>query len=123
MSKTTNFQTPNTINTICDGTQIVGDINTKGEIRIDGSLEGNLKATGKVVIGNTGKIKGQIVCKNCDVQGVVDGKIEVEQLLSLKRTSSIKGDIITNQLGIEPGAIFIGTCSMKENEIQKDKKK
>lgn len=122
MSKTTNFQTPNTINTICDGTQIVGDITTKGEIRIDGTLDGNLQATGKVVIGNTGKIKGQISCKNCDVQGIIEGKIEVEQLLSLKRSSSITGDIITNQLGIEPGAKFNGTCSMKKNELQTEKK-
>ncbi len=111
MSKTTH-QPSSAVNTICEGTQIVGDIRTNGEIRIDGQLEGNLDAKGKVVIGPTGGVKGQISCKNCDVQGKIEGKIEVGQLLSLKNSSKITGDIITHQLGIEPGARFDGNCKM-----------
>lgn len=100
------------VNTICEGTQIVGDITTSGEIRIDGKLEGNLEAKGKVVLGPTGSVKGQISCKNCDIQGLLDGKIEVGQLLSLKSSAKVSGDIITHQLGIEPGATFNGNCKM-----------
>lgn len=123
MSKTTN-QTPNAVNTICEGTHIVGDINTNGEIRIDGKLEGNLQAKGKVVIGPTGSINGQVTCKNCDIQGMIEGKIEVGQLLSLKSTAKINGDIITHQLGIEPGAHFNGNCKMngQKTEIPPGKK-
>ncbi len=124
MSKTTH-QAPSAVNTICEGTEIVGDIKTNGEIRIDGQLEGNLDAKGKVVVGPTGSVKGQIACKNCDVQGKVEGKIEVGQLLSLKNSSKITGDIITHQLGIEPGATFNGNCKMngesKPTEIPKKK--
>eukprot|EP01156_Anaeramoeba_ignava_P017620 Anaeramoba_ignava/a8871_7.p1 GENE.a8871_7~~a8871_7.p1 ORF type:complete len:125 (-),score=24.49 a8871_7:153-527(-) len=112
MSKTTTNQHTSAINIICEGTQIVGDITTNGEIRIDGGLEGNLNAKGKVVVGTTGTVKGQIVCKNCDVQGKIEGKIEVGQLLSLKSSSSFSGDIQTHQLGIEPGAQFNGNCKM-----------
>lgn len=123
MSKTT-YQPPTAVNTICEGTQITGDIVTNGEIRIDGILTGNLDAKGKVVIGVTGKVNGQVICKNCDVQGSIDGKVEVTQLLSLKSTSKVSGDIITHQLGIEPGARFNGNCKMNGPEtLQPEKKK
>lgn len=112
MSKTNTTQHTSAINIICEGTQIVGDINTNGEIRIDGSLEGNLNAKGKVVVGTTGTVKGQIICKNCDVQGKIEGKMDVAQLLSLKSSSSFTGDVLTHQLGIEPGAQFNGNCKM-----------
>ena len=67
----------NTINLIGAGTKIKGDINSDGDIRIDGTLNGNLSTKGKVVIGETGKIKGEINCKNSDVSGVIEGKINV----------------------------------------------
>ncbi|MDA3866579.1 MAG: polymer-forming cytoskeletal protein [Salinivirgaceae bacterium] len=123
MSKTTH-QPPSAVNTICEGTQITGDIITNGEIRIDGALEGNLDAKGKVVIGSTGRVKGEIRCKNCDIQGTLEGKVEVGQLLSLKATAKIMGDITTLQLGIEPGARFNGNCTMNgEKNITPEKKK
>ena len=123
MSKSVN-QAPTAVNTICEGTQIVGDITTNGEIRIDGKLEGNLNAKGKVVVGPTGSVKGQIACKNCDVQGIVDGRIEVGQLLSLKASSKVSGDIVTHQLGIEPGAKLNGNCKMNgQSPIQPEGKK
>ncbi|ALO15683.1 bactofilin family protein [Salinivirga cyanobacteriivorans] len=112
MSKNTTNQPSNAVNTICEGTQITGDIVTNGEIRIDGKLQGNLQAKGKVVVGPTGSVNGEISCKNCDVQGQIEGKVEVGQLLSLKSSSKITGDIITHQLGIEPGARLNGNCKM-----------
>lgn len=105
-----------TINLISNGTEITGDIKSNGDIRIDGSLTGNLSTKGKVVIGQTGKIKGEVICKNSEVSGQVEGKISVGQLLNLKASSKILGDIITSKLAIEPGARFTGTCSMTESE-------
>ena len=77
----------NAINLIGIGTEITGDINSNGDIRIDGTLNGNLITKGKVVIGETGKVKGEISCKNSDVSGTVERKLIVTQLLSLKVTS------------------------------------
>jgi cytoskeletal protein CcmA (bactofilin family) len=109
----------NTINLIGVGTEIKGDISSNGDIRVDGKLQGNLKTKGKVVIGETGAVKGEIKCKNSDVEGSIEGKIQVVELLSLKATSNITGDIIARKLAIEPGAKFTGNCSMvSDTEIQ-----
>jgi len=104
------------INLISNGTEITGDVKSTGDIRIDGSLTGNLNTKGKVVIGPTGKVNGEVICKNSEVSGLVEGKIIVNQLLILKVASKILGDIITAKLSIEPGALFTGNCKMSENE-------
>lgn len=107
-----NEQENNTINLIGVGTDIKGDIESSGDIRIDGTLKGNLKTKGKIVIGATGYIKGEVTCKNSDVEGKIEGKITVSELLSLKATSVILGDIVAKRLAIEPGARFSGNCLM-----------
>ena len=101
-----------TINLIGTGTIIDGNINSNGDIRIDGTLKGNLSTKGKVIVGDTGKISGEVNCKNFEVEGSVDGKIIVTDLLSLRSKSKILGDIYTSKLAIEPGAIFTGKCDM-----------
>jgi cytoskeletal protein CcmA (bactofilin family) len=105
-----------TINLISNGTDISGDIKSNGDIRIDGSLKGNLITKGKVVIGPTGKINGEIICKNSEVSGIIEGKITVSQLLNIKASSKIFGDIVTSKLAIEPGARFTGNCNMRDTE-------
>ena len=105
-----------TINLISNGTDITGDIKSNGDLRIDGSLIGNLNTKGKVVIGLTGKVRGEIICKNSEISGLIEGKITVSQLLILKATSKILGDIATSKLSIEPGAVFSGNCKMSEND-------
>ncbi len=107
---------PNVINLIGSGTEINGDVNSNGDIRIDGTLNGNLNTKGKVVIGETGKAKGEVTCKNADISGKIEGKITVSDLLSLKPSSLIEGDIVANKLAIEPGARFTGNCRMTGNE-------
>lgn len=104
-----------TINLISSGTDITGDIKSTGDIRVDGSLTGSLNTKGKVVIGPTGKVNGEVICKNSEVSGVIEGKITVEQLLNLKASSKIFGDIATEKLSIEPGANFTGSCKMSDN--------
>lgn len=103
-----------TINLISIGTDITGDIKSIGDIRIDGSLSGNLNTKGKVVIGPTGKVTGEVICKNSEVSGIIEGKITVGQLLNLKASSKILGDIVTSKLSIEPGAKFTGSCKMSD---------
>ena len=100
------------INMIGAGTVITGDIKSKGDIRVDGSLNGSIDTEGKVVVGQGGIVEGDVICKDADIAGVLKAKISVSQLLSLKSSAKLNGDIITNKLSIEPGASFTGSCSM-----------
>lgn len=102
----------NRLNVIGEGTSIQGDITSNGDIRIDGSLKGNLTTQGKLVLGTSGNIQGEVQCKNAEVSGSLEGKITVNELLSLKASAKVLGDIITKRLAIEPNAVFSGTCQM-----------
>tara|TARA_B100000927_G_scaffold291728_1_gene296256 strand:+ start:12487 stop:12903 length:417 start_codon:yes stop_codon:yes gene_type:complete len=101
-----------TINTIGSGTIVTGDIESKGDIRVDGILKGTVNTSGKVVLGKEGIVEGDVSCNNADIAGIVNAKITVTQLLLLKSTAKLNGDIVTNKLSIEPGASFTGSCSM-----------
>jgi cytoskeletal protein CcmA (bactofilin family) len=111
-----NYGTENSpiINFLGAGTSISGDIISNGDFRIDGNLKGSIKSKGKVVVGNSGKIEGEIICQNADISGEIIAKIVVHELLSLKSSAKLQGDIFTNKLAIEPGAKFTGTCNMNE---------
>lgn len=111
MAKENNSETTS-VNLIGAGTIIEGDVTTNGDIRIDGSLKGSITVKGKLVIGVSGSIDGEAICQNADVSGTVKGKISVSELLSLKASAKLAGDIVTNKIAIEPGAVFSGTCSM-----------
>ncbi|TAL58554.1 MAG: polymer-forming cytoskeletal protein [Bacteroidetes bacterium] len=100
------------INIIGAGTVIEGDIKSDGDVRIDGTLNGSLNIKGKLVLGTTGMVDGEVTCQNADISGAINGKIKVAELLSLKATSKLTGDISTNKLSIEPGANFSGSCVM-----------
>ncbi len=119
MAKNNNEVETKTINLIGAGTEITGDINSNGDIRIDGTLVGNLTTKGKVVIGETGRVKGEVNCKNSDVSGEIEGKIVVSELLSLKISARVNGDIQTSKLAIEPGSKFTGNCNMMDSESTK----
>lgn len=99
-------------NLIASGTMIKGEIQSDGNIRIDGSVEGTLQCKGKVVVGPTGKIEGDIVCQNANISGEIRAKLNVSELLTLQTTARLYGDITTGKLAIEPGAVFTGTCQM-----------
>jgi cytoskeletal protein CcmA (bactofilin family) len=105
-------ETTAAVNMIGAGTIITGDIVSKGDIRIDGTLNGSVNTEGRVVLGREGVIEGDVICKDADISGAIKAKITVSQLLSLKSSAKLNGDIITNKLSIEPGAAFSGSCSM-----------
>ena len=111
MANPKTLETPS-VNIIGAGTIIDGDIKSESDIRIDGILNGSLVTKGKLVLGSTGNIEGEIVCQNADISGTINGKIKVTELLSLKATSKLTGDITTNKISIEPGANFSGSCVM-----------
>lgn len=100
------------VNLIGNGTKIVGDITSAGDVRIDGHLLGNIVIAGKFVLGANGVVEGNITSVHADLSGEVKGTVNVSDTLSLKSTAKINGDIITARLVIEPGALFTGTCTM-----------
>ena len=109
---------PNSWNKISTGTKVTGEIITNEAIRIDGHLKGNITTKDKLIVGETGIIIGDINCNNSDIFGKVEGKIFATELLALKASSNVKGDIITNKLSVEPGAIFSGSCDMSGNRTK-----
>jgi len=100
-------------NRIVEGTVIKGDIVSQADFRLDGQLVGNFTSTGKIVIGPTGSVMGDIKCINADIEGNFNGRIEVEELLTVKAKARITGDVIAGKLAVEPGAEFTATCAMK----------
>jgi len=96
-------------------TVIVGEIKSKSDIRIDGSLDGNVETEGKVIIGKEGKVKGTIMCQTADVEGQFNGKLWVADVLSLKSTSDIEGKVTVGKLMVELGAKFNASCTMKSS--------
>lgn len=102
-------------NKISQGTILKGDIEAQGGFRIEGILEGTLTTTGKVVIGKSGSVKGEMKCENADIEGDFSGKLKVNNTLLLKSTAQIDGEVITGKLSIEPGADFNATCAMKSS--------
>jgi len=111
-------------NKISQGTTLTGDITSEGSFRIEGELDGNLNIKGKVVIGDTGHINGEVLCENADIEGKFTGTLKVNSCLTLKSTSHITGDVITDQLVVESGAVFNATCQMKGNvkSLEDDRK-
>ena len=101
-------------NALTAGSKIVGTITADSDYRIDGLIEGDLNCTGKVVIGEAGRIKGTLVCQNAEILGIMEGKVTCHQQLSLRASGKIQGEVQTKVLIVEPGAIFNGTCSMSE---------
>ena len=102
-------------NRIVEGTVIVGNIVSHADFRLDGNLTGNFQTNGKIVIGITGSIKGDIICKNADIEGKFSGKIQVQEVLNVKAKSIIEGEVICGKLSVEPGANFSASCVMKNN--------
>lgn len=100
------------VNLIGSGTKILGDIDSQGDIRIDGKLIGNLTTNGKFVLGVNGSVEGNVSSTNADISGEIKGTVTITETLSLKKTAKIQGDIVTGKLAIEPGAVFNGTCNM-----------
>lgn len=99
-------------NRIIEATIIRGDIEALSDIRLDGELHGNLKVKGKVVVGPQAKIIGNVECENADVEGFVEGILNVKDLLHVKETATIKGDLLIGRLSVVPGAKIQVKCDM-----------
>ncbi|WP_035335147.1 polymer-forming cytoskeletal protein [Dokdonia sp. PRO95] len=100
-------------NRISQGTTLKGDVTSEGGFRIDGVIHGNITSPNKIVIGKTGVVLGTLICNDADVEGKIEGKLEIKNLLSIKTAAHIEGEVITGKLAVEPGATFNASCVMK----------
>lgn len=110
-------------NIIALGTTVKGDIESDGDFRIEGSIVGTVKAKGKIVIGESGAVDGQLYCTNADISGKVKAKLEVLDSLLLRASSNFEGDVVTKKIAIESGAIFSGNCKMVRTSLIEPKSK
>lgn len=111
------FNTGNTVNILGEGTSIEGDVKTDSDIRIDGHVKGTIDSQAKIVVGKSGKIEGDVGCINADISGKITGELRVQEMLFLKSTAIIEGDITANKLVVEAGAQFNGNCQMGVKEV------
>ena len=100
------------INVLGEGTVITGDLTSNGDLRIDGEVHGNVNTESKCVLGVTGRKVGTIAAKSCDISGTVEGDVKVSDLLLVKSTGKIEGDINTSKIVVENGGEFNGSCTM-----------
>jgi cytoskeletal protein CcmA (bactofilin family) len=100
-------------NIIGKNTSIIGDVISEGDFRIDGKVDGTIKTSGRVVIGKIGSANGKVECNNADIEGKFSGELFVSNLLTLKDTAKISGEVVIGKLSVEPGAEFNATCVMK----------
>jgi cytoskeletal protein CcmA (bactofilin family) len=108
--------TPGGASLIAAGTTLKGDITSNGDIRIDGTLQGNMHCTAKVIIGANGVVEGDISGQQADIMGKVHGTIKVKELLQLKGGSVVSGNLYAGKLQIEPSANFNGQCHMNSGQ-------
>jgi len=99
-------------NILAQGTRLTGTIESEGDVRIDGWMSGAIIAKGKVVIGEKGYLEGEITCLRADISGEVKANVQVKELTVLKASAKVYGDITTQKISIEPGALFTGKCVM-----------
>lgn len=100
------------LNSIVQGTVVEGSVNSKSDFRVDGTIKGKLFCDAKVIIGPTGLVEGEIRCKNAMIEGKFEGILNVGELLSIKESAKVQGDITTGKLIVSSGAQFNGNCNM-----------
>lgn len=105
----------NALNSLVKGTTVEGTITSENDIRVDGVIKGILICKAKVIIGPSGFIDGEVKCQNAMIEGKFTGKLSVADQLSVKETAEVLGDITTDKLIVQSGAIFNVTCNMKSN--------
>jgi cytoskeletal protein CcmA (bactofilin family) len=110
------------INRIVEGTLVEGTITSDSNLRVDGEFKGNLITKGRLVVGLKGKVSGTVNCLCCDVEGTLEGEVTVLELLSMKASSTVQGDLYYGQLSVEAGAKALGTFRMGVSEDKKSLK-
>ena len=110
--------TMDAVNRIVEGTTFEGNVRSQSNMRIDGTFDGDIDTKGRLVIGPKGSVKGNVKCLQCEVEGIMEGHIEVAELLALKNSAKVSGTVYYGQLSVEAGAQPIGTFHMGKKEVK-----
>ena len=113
-------QTSHALNSLVKGTQLEGKIKAETDFRVDGSIKGSLNCTSKLIIGPSGVVEGDVVCANAVIEGRFDGTLVVKELLHIKESAEVSGDIKTNKLIVQSGAVFNVSCQMGAQHAKKN---
>lgn len=121
MNKSVKSDTANvsSVNMVSEGTEIIGTLKTKSDIRIAGSVDGEAKADGKIIVASSGHIDGNIDSKDADIAGRVEGEVHVSSKLTLRQSAVVEGDLYAQNLVVEEGATFNGACHMRDYAAEK----
>ena len=111
--KTTISSPSNALNTLVKGTTAEGTLRCESDLRVDGTIKGKLFCQAKVIIGPTGMVEGEIRCQNAVIEGRFKGNLQVNELLNVRETAEIDGEITTNKLVVQSGAKFNVACKME----------
>ncbi len=112
------------LNSIVHGTKVEGTLHANSDIRIDGEVKGKLICTGKIIVGTQGKVDGEISCENAVIEGTIIGNFKVKELLNVRETGRIEGDINYGKINVQSGGVIMGTCNMGAvNTTMKGKQK
>lgn len=97
---------------IAAGTTLTGDLKSGGDLRVDGTVIGNIYSAAKIIIGNSGLVEGDLLCNQADITGKITGNVKAKELLQLRGDSIVKGNVYAGKLQVEPTATFNGQCHM-----------
>jgi len=111
-SASSNSFTAKPITTISEGASIDGNLKVEGDVRVEGLVKGTVTSKGRVIIGNSGRVEGDILCQTAEISGKIDGKLKIADILFLKSSALVDGDINTGKLVMESGVKFNGNCVM-----------
>lgn len=100
------------LNSLVQGTVVEGSVRSESDIRVDGTIRGKLYCEAKVIIGPSGHVNGEVRCKNAVIEGKFEGVIQVQEVLNIRESASVSGEVSTNKLLVQAGAVFNVTCSM-----------
>ena len=106
---------------ISAGTTLKGDISSNSDLRIDGTVLGNIHSSSKIIIGSSGVVEGDISGNQADIVGKVSGNIRAKELLQLRGESVVTGNLYAGKLQVEPSATFNGQCHMGANIVEMNK--
>ncbi len=105
----------NAFNSLVQGTIVEGSVHCKTDFRVDGNIKGKLFCDAKVIIGPTGVVEGEVRCQNAVIEGKFDGVIQVTELLNIRESATVTGDVTTNKLIVQSGAVFNVACTMGDS--------
>lgn len=104
---------------VAEGMTLVGDIMSEGDLRVEGTILGNLVCKSKLVVGKKGNVEGNVDAANATIEGRVQGTVVVRNLLQLQETGRVQGDILTEKMVVQSGAVFTGNCRMGKEASDK----